>query len=113
MTSVVQPMGRQVSRFTLRTEQLRELGLLLILALIVVFFGSQVTNFYNANTFQRIADSVMIIAVVSVGQTLVVITRNIDLSVGSVVGLVAFLVGKQFASNPALSPIVAIGLALG
>src|SRR5215472_16095581 len=113
MSTIIQPVRRQAIRFTLRTEQLRELGLVLILALIVIFFGSQVTNFYNAITFQRIADSVIIIAVVSVGQTLVVITRNIDLSVGSVVGLTAFLVGKQFASNPALSPIVAIGLALG
>src|SRR5579864_2835923 len=111
-TSAVISMRGQVNRFRLRTEQLRELGLLLILALIVVFFGSQVTNFYNANTFQRIADSVAIIAVVSVGQTLVVITRNIDLSVGSVMGLTAFVVGKQFADNPTLSPVLAIGLSL-
>ncbi len=103
---------QQVRRFSLRTEQVRELGLLLILVLIVLFFGSQVANFYNGTTFQRIADSVMIIAVVSVGQTLVVITRNIDLSVGSVVGLTAFVVGKQFAGNPGLSPIAAIGLSL-
>ena len=113
MTSVATPMGRQVNRFTLRAEQVRELGLLLIIAAIVVFFGSQVTNFYTATTFQRIADSVMIIAVVSVGQTLVVITRNIDLSVGSVVGLTAFVVGQQFAGNPNLSPVLAIGLSLG
>src|SRR5579864_1253579 len=111
-TSVAKPSGRQAIRFRVRTEQLREIGLLLILALIVLFFGSQITNFYNANTFQRIADSVMIIAVVSVGQTLVVITRNIDLSVGSVMGLTAFVVGKQFAGNVNLSPVLSIGLAL-
>ncbi|MHB8627865.1 MAG: ABC transporter permease [Aggregatilineales bacterium] len=112
-TGAVRPTRRQVNRFTLRSEQVRELGLLLIIAAIVVFFGSQVTNFLTATTFQRIADSVMIIAVVSVGQTLVVITRNIDLSVGSVVGLTAFVVGKQFAGNPNLSPVLAIGLSLG
>ena len=55
----------------------------------------------------------MIIAVVAVGQTLVVLTRNIDLSVGSVVGLTAFVVGKQFAANMAFNPALAIGLALG
>lgn len=100
-------------RFTLRVEQIRELVLLAIIVGIVVLFGSQLPNFYRATTFQRISDSVMIITVVAVGQTLVVLTRNIDLSVGSVVGLTAFAVGKQFAGNHDLSPVLAIGLALG
>ena len=38
-------------------------------------------------TFNRIATSVAIITVVAVGQILVVLTRNIDLLVGSIVGL--------------------------
>jgi rhamnose transport system permease protein len=100
-------------RFTLRVEQVRELALLLIIILIVMFFGTQVSNFYSATSFQRVSDSVMIITVVAVGQALVVLTRNIDLSVGSVVGLTAFVVGKQFAGNQNLSPVLAIGLALG
>lgn len=100
-------------RLSVRAENLRELGLLLIIVVIIGIFGSQVANFYSATTFQRISDSVMIIAVVAVGQTLVVLTRNIDLSVGSVVGLTAFVVGKQFAGNVNLSPVLAIGLSLG
>ncbi len=101
------------TRPLIRMEQLREFGLLLIVIAITLFFGSQVSNFFSATTFQRISDSVMIISVVAVGQTLVVLTRNIDLSVGSVVGLTAFVVGKQFAGNVDLSPVAAIGLALG
>lgn len=108
--NVAQPVRRGLS---IRAENLRELGLLLIIVIVIGIFGSQVNNFYSATTFQRISDSVMIIAVVAVGQTLVVLTRNIDLSVGSVVGLTAFVVGKQFAANVNLSPALAIGLALG
>lgn len=100
-------------RFTLRVEQIRELVLLAIIVAIVLLFGSQLPNFYRATTFQRISDSVMIITVVAVGQTLVVLTRNIDLSVGSVVGLTAYIVGNQFAGNKEMSPALAIGLALG
>jgi rhamnose transport system permease protein len=96
----------------IRTERLREFGLLLIIIVITLFFGSQANNFFSPTTFQRISDSVMIIAVVAVGQTLVVLTRNIDLSVGSVVGLTAFMVGKQFAGNIDLHPAVAVGIAL-
>jgi rhamnose transport system permease protein len=101
------------TRPLIRMEQLREFGLLLIIVAITLFFSSQVSNFFSATTFQRISDSVMIISVVAVGQTLVVLTSNIDLSVGSVVGLTAFVLGKQFAGNVNLSPAAAIGLALG
>ncbi len=99
--------------FTFRVEQIRELILLAIIVGIVILFGTQLNNFFSATTFQRISDGVMIIAVVAVGQALVVLTRNIDLSVGSVVGLTAYAVGKQFADNPHLNPALAIGLALG
>jgi rhamnose transport system permease protein len=107
--NTAQPMTR---RLPFRAENLRELGLLLIIVVIMGIFGSQVPNFFSATTFQRISDLVMIIAVVAVGQTLVVLTRNLDLSVGSVVGLTAFVVGKQFAGNVNLSPVLAIGLSL-
>lgn len=102
----------RVARPIIRIEQLREFGLLLIITVMVLFFASQANNFLSPTTFQRISDSVMITLVVAVGQTLVVLTRNIDLSVGSVVGLTAFVVGKQFANNIGLNPLVAVGLAL-
>src|SRR5438876_609594 len=102
----------QNRRFVFRAEQVREVSLLVILIAIVAFFSSQVPNFFNGTTYSRISDSVMIITVVAVGQTLVILTRNIDLSVGSIVGLTAYIVGKQFALNHDLNPIAAIGLAL-
>jgi len=40
----------------------------------------------TARTINRIATSVAIVGVVAVGQTLVALTGNIDLSVGSIVG---------------------------
>ncbi len=67
-------------RRILRPEQIRELSLLLIIIAVVLFFGSQIENYYTPRTFQRISSSVMIIMVVAVGETLVVLTRNIDLS---------------------------------
>src|SRR5215203_3995789 len=95
-------------RLNLRTEQLRELALLFIIVIIVLFFGSQIPRYFTESTFTRIADSVAIIAVIAVGMTLVVLTRNIDLSVGSIVGLTAFFVGRQLSDNPTLTPAVAV-----
>jgi rhamnose transport system permease protein len=49
---------------------------------------------------------------VAVGQTLVVLTRNIDLSVGSVVGLVAYFLGTLLALQPGLPPAAAVAIAI-
>jgi rhamnose transport system permease protein len=51
--------------------------------------------------------------VVAVGQTLVVLTRNIDLSVGSIVGFTAYFVGMQLNLNPAMPPLLAVLLGCG
>ncbi len=96
-----------------RPEQLRELILVVIILAAILFFGSQIENYYNPRMFNRITSDVMIILVVAVGQTLVILTRNIDLSVGSIVGFAAFFVGRQVANNNDLSPVVLIALSIG
>jgi len=97
----------------LRPEQIRELSLVLLIVVAVLFFGSQIDGYYSWRTFNRIATSVSILAVVAVGQTLVVLTRNIDLSVGSIVGFTAYFVGTQLAANGEMSPLAAVLLAVG
>jgi len=77
-----------------RPEQVREFSLLLLIIVAVLVFGSLIDSYYTARTFNRIASSVAIITIVAVGQTLVVLTRNIDLSVGSLMGLSAVIFGK-------------------
>lgn len=97
----------------LRLEQVRELSLLFILVAVVLFFGSQIEGYLSARTVNRIATSVAIVGVVAVGQTLVVLTRNIDLSVGSIVGFAAYFVGIQLGGQPDMPPLVAVGIAVG
>jgi rhamnose transport system permease protein len=97
----------------LRPEQIRELVLVFLIIAIALFFSTQVENYFSARFFNRISTSVAIIAVVAVGQTLVVLTRNIDLSVGSVVGFTAYFVGQQLSNNNDITPIVAALMAIG
>lgn len=104
-------MNTLMRRF--RPQQVRELVLVLLILLIIVFFGTQIDNYYNARFFNRVSTSVAIIAVIAVGQTLVVLTRNIDLSVGSVVGFTAYVVGHQLSNNNDMAPIAAILMAIG
>jgi rhamnose transport system permease protein len=96
-----------------RPQQIRELVLVLLILLIIVFFGTQIDNYLNARFFNRISTSVAIIAVIAVGQTLVVLTRNIDLSVGSVAGFTAYAVGQHLSNNNDVAPLAAVLMAIG
>ena len=104
-------MNRLIRRF--RPEQIRELVLVLLIILVIIFFGTQIDNYFNPRFFNRVSTSVAIIAVVAVGQTLVVLTRNIDLSVGSIVGFTAYFVGQQLADNNDIAPFAAVLMAVG
>ena len=104
-------MDALVRRF--RPDQLRQWVTILLIVLAILFFGTQVENYYSARFFNRISTSVAIIAVIAVGQTLVFLTRNYDLSVGSIVGFTAYFVGQSLARNNDLSPAVAVAMAIG
>ncbi len=96
----------------IRPEQIREFSLLLLIVAAVLIFGSMIDGYYTSRTFNRIASSVAIITVVAVGQTLVVLTRNIDLAVGSIVGCTAYFTGAQLAAHHGLPPVVAVLIAM-
>jgi rhamnose transport system permease protein len=94
-------------------DQIREFVTLLLIVLVLLFFGTQIDNYFSPRFFNRISTSVAIIAVVAVGQTLVFLTENFDLSVGSVVGFTAYVVGQQLAGNNEIAPAVAVLMAIG
>ena len=93
----------------------RESGIVLALVVLVVFTATQNSRFLSGQSIRDILLGTAILAVLAVGQAIVIITRNIDLSVGSVLGLSAFAVGSLLRDNPGLPVIVALlaGLALG
>jgi len=94
-------------------DQIRELVTLLLIIFALLFFGTQIDNYYSPRFFNRVSTSVAIIGVIAVGQTLVFLTRNYDLSVGSIVGFTAYFVGQQLAGNNDIGPVVAILMAIG
>ncbi|WP_210528872.1 ABC transporter permease [Rubellimicrobium arenae] len=85
---------------------LRILALLLVLVLVAAFFATQIDNYLNARLFNRISSSVAIVALIATGQTLVILTRNIDLSLGSVVGFVAYATGAIVSAAPEIHPVL-------
>jgi rhamnose transport system permease protein len=95
--------SRALARMVARVAQVRELGLLVVLGVVVAFVGIQEPRFLALSNVEQILQSVAIIAIVAVGETLVILTRNVDLSVGSIVGLCAFASGDLLKGHPTLN----------
>ena len=99
-------------RRTLRPERVREASLAVIILLAILVFGLVPGNLLSGRFFVRVTTGVAITALLAAAQTVVILTRNIDLSVGSMVGVTAYLTGEFLADHPTASPLVAVGLAL-
>ncbi|GAA3011990.1 ABC transporter permease [Streptosporangium longisporum] len=77
----------------------RELSIVAALAVLVAVTASANANFLSGQGLTDIFLNASILVLLAVGQSVVVITGNIDLSVGSVVGLVAFTVGDLLSAG--------------
>lgn len=98
---------------TLSPQTLRLLALFLALLATVLFFSTQIEGYLSARMFNRIATSAAVVLPIAVGQAIVIMTRNIDLSAGSVLGVVAYMTGQTLGAMPELHPVLAVLLAMG
>ncbi|MPT14692.1 MAG: ABC transporter permease [Microbacterium sp.] len=89
----------------------REFGILLALVLVVTAATLNNPKFlFSADGWRDLLLTPSILVLVAVGQAIVLITRNVDLSVGSVMGLTAYLTGRLFIDIPGI-PIVLVVVA--
>ncbi len=96
----------------------RELSLVIVMVALGAFVYSQAPQFLSASNLSQVAIVAAIIAIAATGQALVVLTRNVDLSVDAMIGVVAFSVADMLRTHTLSVPLalaygVALGLALG
>jgi rhamnose transport system permease protein len=102
-----------------RVFRIRESGILVVLIVFVAVTTLVRHRFLDAANIQFVLVDATTFALLALGETMVVISRNVDLSVGSVVGLSAYLSSDLFAGHNGLPiPVVflaglGIGLACG
>jgi len=72
--------------------------ILAALILLILYFGLATENFFSLVTLTTVLNQLPALTTVTVGMTLVLIVAGIDLSVGSVVGLGATVVGVAIVS---------------
>lgn len=88
----------------------QEAGLVAVILGLSVAFSFFNPNFLSTDNLRNVLVAVAVVGIMSIGQTFVIIAREIDLSVGSVMGL-SGLCGA-YAMSQGLNPILGICLAI-
>jgi rhamnose transport system permease protein len=92
----------------------RELSLVVVLLVLGAFVAIQAPQFLSVSNLTQVTVLAAIIGIAAVGESLVILTRNVDLSVESVIGLVAFVVADILANDAQPVPAaMAFGIGLG
>ncbi|MBV9671991.1 MAG: ABC transporter permease [Verrucomicrobia bacterium] len=107
--------SRSLSELALRVRVSGVLGFFLIIAIIFSLLTSRFLTFQNITV---ITSNAAILAIVAAAQAIVLLTRNVDVSVGSIMGFTAYLTADYAAHHPGVGPelvlmAMLIGLILG
>jgi rhamnose transport system permease protein len=107
--------GSGSRKLTERVFRVRESG---IIAVFLVFVGVTTAihpEFLDQQNIQFLLVNTVVYALLALGETMVVISRNVDLSIGSVLGLSAYVSAGLFGPHPGIPiPVVfLVGLGIG
>lgn len=93
----------------------REVGLSVFILVLIMAVSLRTPEFLRVNNIRLILLNISILIIVALVQTMVIITKSIDLSVASMIGLVAMMVSAVVKENPTMPMFLAIllGIALG
>lgn len=87
----------------------REISLLILLAALTTVTTLLNPRFLSGQSVKDMLLNVSIIALLTIGQSIVILMRQIDLSISSIVGMTAFLSGTIFINYPGTPAVVVIG----
>ncbi|WP_326756470.1 ABC transporter permease [Streptomyces sp. NBC_01635] len=98
------------TRLVDRVFKVRELAILLVFLVMIAVTQAGNSEFLSEQGIKDLLLNATILVLVATGQALVVITRNVDLSVGSTLGICAFAAGTHLQGGG--NPVVAVALAV-
>lgn len=100
-------------RLTERVFRIRESGIIVVLIVFVAITVSIEPRFASQQEVQFILANTTIFALLALGETMVIVSRNVDLSIGSVVGLSAYVSASLFGKIHGIPIVVVFGVGLG
>ncbi|MCL2735931.1 MAG: ABC transporter permease [Propionibacteriaceae bacterium] len=102
--------------FLRRIVRSREISIVIAFVVIVAATTSVNSHFlFSADGWKQLLINPTMLVALAIGEAFVIITKSFDLSVGSVLGLTAFMVGSMYLAWPQMPVIVAFlfAIALG
>jgi len=89
------------------------MGIILALAAIILVFSVMTKAFLTPNNIANIARQISIVGICAVGMTCVVLTGGMDLSIGSLIGVVAVVCATLMSNGVPVLVVVLVGMMIG
>ena len=106
--------SRTPGRLVATIARQRELSLLAILVVLGAAVSLKAPQFLTISNVSQVAVLASVTAVAALGEALVILTRNVDLSVEATIGIVAYVVAVTLESHTFGAPVaIVLGIALG
>ena len=109
---VEQPAARLDGGIRSLIAPLSSLGPLIALLLACAYFASQTERFLTGPNLSLVVQQSMVVGVLAIGQTLIILTAGIDLSLGAVMALGSIVMTRLAVVN-GVNPYLAILLGIG
>ena len=90
----------------------REAGISVFILILAVLVSFRAPAFLTVENFRDILLNISILSIVALAQTMVIITHGIDLSVSSMIGLVAMMIAFMMKQNPEFPVVAAVLLSM-
>lgn len=88
-------------------------ALLVLLVILVVYFGAMTPNFLTYTNFKAIISNIPVVAIMAAGMTFVLLVGGLDISVGSILGFTAVNVALFHHIGFPAWAVVLVSLAIG
>jgi rhamnose transport system permease protein len=96
-----------------RVMRVREFALILILLVISTAVTIREPRFLQGDNLEQVALSGTLVCIVTLGEALVILARQIDLSVGPMVAMSAFVAADWLEAHPTGNVLIAYGIGCG
>ena len=91
----------------------RETGVLLALLVICVFLTFATSSFLTVRNLLNVGRQISLLGIMAIGMTFVLVSREVDLSVGSTYAISGLVTGMLIVRGSALIPALSTGLLVG
>src|SRR6476661_10310264 len=104
--------ARPQRRWMQAVIRFREIGIIFFILALSIVVSLRNPAFLTADNFRDILLNISILVIVALAQMMVIITRGIDLSVGSTIGLTAMMTSFTVVALPGMPVVLALPLSM-